>query len=252
MAEVLKSGSRNHEVWGANYWISIQDYRPSDASEIKPFFTELARNQYAAGVRSFYVEVSAAAADQIQQWFELGFGLQHVSATLKKFSPTKTPPGILIRKPTVDDIEAMAHLEQSLTLFQNESPVFSQLKADDIEELKQEWRAEIDKYFLSLFVAEIDGEVIALSYGCSTEVSQLHSGIMRPENSATFAFCAVRKDLRGRGIGKAIASVVIEDLYKRGFSEIVTDWRATNQTSSNTWPKLGFNPTLYRLHRAVQ
>jgi GNAT superfamily N-acetyltransferase len=251
MGEVLKSGSRNPEVWGSNYWISIQDYRPTDIREIKPYFTELARHQYAAGVRNFYVEVNADATDQIQQWFELGFGMQHVSAILRNFTPTKTPPGILIRRPTVDDIEAMAHLERSLTLFQNESPVFSQLKADDIEELKQEWREEIEKDFLSLFVAESEGEVIALAYGCSTEVSQLHSGVMRPENSATFAFCAVREDVRGTGVGKAIATAVIQDLYKRGFSEIVTDWRATNQTSSNTWPKLGFVPTMIRLARTI-
>jgi ribosomal protein S18 acetylase RimI-like enzyme len=142
-------------------------------------------------------------------------------------------------------------LEQSLSLHQNESPVFSQLKADSIEDIEQEWSEDINNPELFTFVAELNGEVVGLAYGCSTEKSRLHSEVMRPENSATLAFCAVLPDFRGQGIGKAIASSVIDDLYKNGFETIVTDWRATNQLSSVTWPKLGFTPTLFRLHRAL-
>jgi ribosomal protein S18 acetylase RimI-like enzyme len=74
---------------------------------------------------------------------------------------------------------------------------------------------------------------------------------MRPENSATFAFCAVLPEFRGQGIGKALASHVISDLYQRGFTTIVTDWRSTNQQASQIWPAMGFTPTYFRLHRSL-
>lgn len=251
MSAPIGSGPRNPNIWGPNYWISIQDYRPQSPTEIKPFFTKLADEQYAAGTRNFYVEVPTDKSEEIQVWFELGFGLQHISAELKSFTPNPAPEGLTIRKPIESDLDAMAFLEQSLTIHQIQSPVFSMQKIENLEELKSELREELEGDLLSLFVAEYEGKVVALSYGCTTEKSQLHSGVMRPKNSATFAFCAVLPEYRGKGIGKAIASVVIEDLYRRGFETIVTDWRATNQLSSVTWPKMGFIPTLYRLHRAI-
>jgi len=251
MMEPLGSGARDARIWGPNYWISIQDYRPVSASEIKPYFTSLAEREYKLGARNFYVEVDATKKDQIQEWFELGFGLQHVSALLTVFAPEYIPAAVTIRRPTISDIPAIAILEQSLSLHQNESPVFSQLKADSIEDIEQEWSEDINNPELFTFIAELNGEVVGLAYGCSTEKSRLHSEVMRPENSATLAFCAVLPDFRGQGIGKAIASSVIDDLYKNGFETIVTDWRATNQLSSVTWPKLGFTPTLFRLHRAL-
>jgi ribosomal protein S18 acetylase RimI-like enzyme len=125
------------------------------------------------------------------------------------------------------------------------------LKPEPLEEIKAEWIDSLTDESLVTLVAEADGEVVALAYGCSTEKSQLHSGVMRPTNSATLAFCATLPEYRGRGIGKAIASAVIEELLNRGFETIVTDWRATNQLSSVTWPKLGFVPTLYRLNRSI-
>ena len=249
--EPLGSGPRDVRIWGPNYWISIEDFRPQSAGEIKPYFTSLAEREYKAGVRNFYVEVDATKKDEIQEWFELGFGLQHVSAILSDFSPHLTPDEVTIRRPQLADIRAMAILEQSLTTHQNESPVFSPLEPEPIEEIENEWTADIESDELSIFVAELNGQVVGLAYGCSTEKSRLHSGVMRPENSATFAFCAVLPDFRGQGIGRALASHLIADLYQRGFATIVTDWRSTNQLSSRVWPRIGFTPTLFRLFRAI-
>jgi ribosomal protein S18 acetylase RimI-like enzyme len=251
MVEPLGSGPRNTAVWGSNYWISINDFRPVDASEIKPFFTQLAAQEFNNGVNNFYVEVLADKRDQVQEWFELGFGLQHVSAVLRNFLPAAVPLGVKIRPAVEADLDAIAVLEQSLSIHQNQSPVFSTLKPEPLEEIKAEWAESLTDKSLVTFVAEVDDEVVALAYGCSTEKSQLHSGIMRRHNSATLAFCATLPDYRGRGIGKAIASSVIEELFNRGFETIVTDWRMTNQLSSVTWPKLGFVPTLYRLNRSI-
>ena len=38
---------------------------------------------------------------------------------------------------------------------------------------------------------------------------------------------------------------------KRGFKFIQTDWKVTNLSASNYWPKCGFIPLAYRLSRKI-
>jgi ribosomal protein S18 acetylase RimI-like enzyme len=242
---------KNRATWGENCWLEYSHYGFQSPAEIKPFFTQLSQEKYAQGTRHFYVEVLADAQAEIQEWFELGFGLQHVSALLQDFKPVDPSANVVIRAPQEKDLSRIAELERELTIHQQAAPVFSLLEPESVEEVMDEWREDLDNHDLIKYVAEINGTVVGLAYGCSTEKSRLHSGLLRPANSATFAFCSVLPEYRGDGIGKALASAVIEDLYRKGFTSIVTDWRATNQLSSNTWPKLGFIPTIYRLHRAI-
>jgi hypothetical protein len=36
-----------------------------------------------------------------------------------------------------------------------------------------------------------------------------------------------------------------------GFETCLTDWRSTNPLSSAFWPRFGFEPAAYRLHRTI-
>lgn len=242
---------RDTSIWGDNCWLEYADYGFDSPEEIKPFFTQLAHEQYQKGIRNFYVEVLADSQSEIQQWFELGFGLQHVSGFLQDFQPVLPPQNFLIRVPEQGDLAQIVKLERELAIYQQGAPVFSALEPESEEEILQEWLGDLEDEGLIRFVAEYQGQVIALAYGCSTERSRLHSKLLRPHNSATLAFAAVLPEYRGYKIGRAVASRVIEELYASGFESIVTDWRATNQLSSHTWPKLGFIPTIFRLHRAI-
>lgn len=242
---------RDENTWGKNVWLAHSDYAFSNDAEVKPFFVEMSQSEFQNGARNFYVEVIASQSNEIQQWFELGFGLQHVSGILRDLKEYVIPGGALLRNPEERDLFRIAELERELTIHQQGAPVFSQLQPDSVDEIVNEWREDLHNPELIKFVAEVDGEVVGLAYGCSTEMSRLHSGLLRPDNSATFAFCSVLPDWRGKGIGKALATRVISELKRAGFTSVVTDWRATNQLSSNTWPKLGFVPTMYRLCRSI-
>ena len=242
---------RDPQIWGSNCWFAYPDFAYSSIKEMKSQFTEIAEAEFAAGVRNFYVELPAHDKAEIAGWFELGFGLQHVSGILREFNEVTLSDEYVVRRPEIIDLPAIAQLERELSIHQQRSPVFSTINPDPVEEIMQEWQKDITDTGLSSFVVEFQGHVIALAYGCSTERSRMHSGLLRPENSATLAFAAVAPEFRGRQVGRAVASRVIRDLYDRGFTTIVTDWRATNQLSSHTWPRLGFMPTIYRLHRAL-
>jgi ribosomal protein S18 acetylase RimI-like enzyme len=243
---------KNESIWGRNCWFTFSNFATTSPAASKRLFTEVSKFEASKGVNHFYVEVPANNPSEIQAWFELGFGAQHMSAILGDIA--KTDSSAKIRNATIEDIPAILEVERELAIHQMDAPVFSNVQPDDEAESAKDWRELFDSKENNGFVvkvAEVENQVVALSYGVSTEKSQLHSGILRPANSATLAHSTTIPKFRGKGIGKALAAAVINDLRAKGFSEIVTDWRVTNQLSSVTWPKLGFIPTVLRLHRAL-
>ena len=239
------------DTWGENCWLQFGQYGFRDQAALKALFTNLAQAESDRGVRQFYVEVAAGDEHTVKSWFELGFGLQHVSGIQRRPEALGHRGAHVARELRETDLEGIAHLERELTIHQAQSPVFSKLAPQSVEEIVSEWRDELHTNEIVTRVVEVDGSVVGFAYGCSTEKSGLHSGLLRPRNSATFAFCAVSPEFRRRGIAAVLATAVIQELKARGFDHVVTDWRATNQLSSNTWPKLGFEPTVFRLHRAI-
>ena len=238
---------RDPAIWGENAWITYADYALEGAEQIPAFF-ESVISQRSPETTDFYIEVLASDTDSVDAWKNLGFEIQHVSAILTEFLPVAPSNSVLIRKPTENDLYSIAALERELSLFQMRAPIYSKVQPESIEEIVEAWRSDIHDDAYKAYVAEVDGVVVGFSFGCSTEKSKLHSGLLRPINSATFAFCTIDESFRGQGIGKALASTVIEDLLNSGYENIVTDWRATNPLSSRTWPQLGFIPTFYRMH----
>lgn len=238
------------ETWGENCWLQFGNYGFRDQSSLKTLFTQLAQTEAERGVTHFYVEVPAADEPSLKSWFELGFGLQHVSGIHRRrmASPQQLHSTRELRE---GDLKSVAELERELTLHQMQSPVFSRVEPQSVDEIMSEWRQELDNDEFVTRIVEVDHRVAGFAYGCSTEKSGLHSGLLRPPNSATLAFCTVLPEFRRRGIAAALTASVLRELRERGFNHVVTDWRATNQLSSNTWPRLGFDPTIYRLHRAI-
>ena len=242
---------KSETIWGRNCWLNFGRYGYRDQSALKTLFAVLAQTESDAGVSEFYVEVDAKDEGSLKSWFELGFGLQHVSAISRdEINPPKLDE-LEIRQVRLSDLPSIAVLERELSIHQQASPVFSKLGPQEQSEIISEWEQELENPKLTSRIAEVSGEVIGLAYGCSTELSSLHSGLLRPPNSATFAFCAVLPQFRRIGIASALTASVLTDLRNQGYERIVTDWRATNLLSGNTWQHLSFEPTIFRLHRKI-
>lgn len=241
---------RDSSTWGENVWIRYSDYALQSAEQIPAFFESVIA-QTSPETTDFYIEVLASDAESVNAWKNFGFEIQHVSAILSEFLPVTPSDSVLIRRPTENDLYSIAALERELSIFQMKAPINSKAQPDSIEEIVEGWRSDIHDDAYKAYVAEVDGAVVGFAFGCSTEKSKLHSGLLRPTNSATFAFCTIDECFRGQGIGKALATTVIEALFNSGYENIVTDWRATNPLSSRTWPQLGFIPTIYRMHRGM-
>ncbi len=109
----------------------------------------------------------------------------------------------------------------------------------------------LDDPAYTTFVAEVEGDVIGSSGGCSLELSSSHPPLTRPDYAGFPAFAAVVPHARGLGAGRALGEAVVAWTAQVGYHCVVTDWRVTNLLSSRTWPRLGFAESFLRLHRLV-
>lgn len=244
---------RTDTSWGPNVWVEPAGHAVKVAEDVRDLYAAAAARWVEEGLTSHYAVAPASDAALVDAWFRLGFGQQHVYAIRESPATpiTELPAGLEIRRPTRDEVPALAELEILLPAHQHASPVFSPLGPPPIEEAIAEWNDDFDNPAFATFVAVADGRVVGSAVGCSIEVSSMHKGIVQPDGAGFLGFAAVLADARGHGIGRALGTTVIDWAASEGYPDVVTDWRATNLLSSRTWPKLGFRPTFLRLFRAI-
>jgi GNAT superfamily N-acetyltransferase len=240
------------ETWGPNTWVE-----PAGHAVVAP---ELVRDLYAAaaarwveeGRTSHYAVVPATDPELVDAWFRLGFGHQQAHAIREPLAQSPVPPeGITLRRARREDIVVLARVELSLAEHQILSPVFSRLRLPTFEQTRAEWDEDFDDPTYTTFVAERDGTVLGSAVGCAIEVSSIHRSLALPRGAGFLGFAAVLPEHRGLGAGRLLGEAVLAWAGEEGYPAVATDWRMTNLLSSRTWPRLGFRPTFYRLHRAI-
>jgi GNAT superfamily N-acetyltransferase len=240
--------------WGPNVWVEPAGHAATDAELVRDLYAAAAEEWVAEARTSHYAIVPATDPALVDAWFRLGFGHQHVHAIQDAPSAPITrpaPPGLELRRPRRDDIDALARLDVALPQHQALSPVFSPLPLPSLDETRAEYEADFDDPRFTMFVVERDGEVIGSAVGCAIEVSSSHTSLARPPGAAFLGFAAVFPEERGSGAGRLLGEAVLGWAREGGYATVVTDWRMTNLLASRTWPRLGFRPTFYRLFRAI-
>ena len=213
---------------------------------------EALRDVYAAlavrwGVSRFAVAIPASAEDLIDPFFRLAFGCQFFWS-VRDLAPVEAPDGFSIRESSPADLRFFAELEQDLYNLQAESPSYSGLGGDPIEEHEDGWSDLWDDpdLFWS-FVAELDGEPV----GGAILYRRPMGDLRVPENNVDLAFAATRPAIRGSGAGLALTAYVLDWAREREFRSMTTDWRSVNLPSSRFWARRGFRPQYMRMYRAV-
>jgi GNAT superfamily N-acetyltransferase len=247
-------GAPKNASWGPNVWVEPAGHAATQAELVRDLYAAAAERWVAEGRTSHYAIVPATDPALVDAWFRVGFGHQHVHAIQETPSATTTrpaPPGVDLRRPRRDDLDALARLEVALSEHQVLSPVFSPLPVPTVEDARAEYEADFDEPRFTTFVVERDGEVIGSAVGCALEVSSSHTSLARPSGAAFLGFAAVFPEERGSGAGRLLAEAVLAWAREAGYPTVVTDWRMTNLLASRTWPRLGFRPTFFRLFRAI-
>ncbi len=245
---------KDDAVWGPNVWIEAAGHAVGAVEDVRDLYACLAEQWVAAGRTGHTVVVPSTEVELVDAWFRLGFGHQHVHAIRHAPGPgtlSPLPAGVVVRPARPTDIAVLAALEIALPAHQQLSPVFSRVAPPTVAEARTEWEEDWGTRDLSPFVAELDGLVVGSAIACAIEVSSMHQGIARPPGAGFLGFAAVAEEARGRGIGRALGEAVLLWARDAGQATVVTDWRMTNLQSSRTWPRLGFVPTFFRLHRTI-
>jgi GNAT superfamily N-acetyltransferase len=217
---------------------------------------ELVRDLYATAAERWVDEglerhgafVPACDRELADAWFRLTFGAQATLA-LRETEPAPPPPapdGVAIRPSSPGDLDVTVGFDRLLYEYLQKAPSFSGLAVPDDAALAEEWRDTWQDERFVHFVAEREDRVVghALLY---TRPPELHI----PERSIDLAHAATVPDVRGSGVGLALAAHVLGWARAQGYEAMTTDWRLTNLLASRFWPRRGFRPTFLRLYRAL-
>lgn len=240
--------------WGPNVWIEAAGHAATDRSVVRELYAVGAAAWVGEGRTNHHVLVPASDADLVEAWFALDFGQQHLHA-VREVPPASfgvVPASeLVIRRPTRDDIPAMAELELVLPRHSHLSPLFSPVPVQAHDEIEAELTEDFDNPKFTNFVAEHDGKIIGSATACDLSVSSSNNSLIRPASAGFLGYAAVLPEARGLGAGKALGETVLAWARDAGYPVIATDWRSTNLQADRSWRGLGFRPTFRRLHRFV-
>jgi len=247
-------GTPRDASWGPNMWVEPAGHAVTDAELVRDLYATAAERWVADGLALHYAMVPASDRALVDAWFRLGFGHQQVYA-IRETPPaterTEAPPGLVVRLARLEDLDALARLDVALPAHQALSPVFSRRALPTVEDARAEYEADFDDPRFATFVVEREGEVIGSAIACAIELSSDHKSLALPPGAGFLGFASVMPEARGRGAGRVLGEAVLEWARETEREWVVTDWRMTNLLSSRAWPRLGFRPTYYRLHRAI-
>ena len=247
-------GIARDATWGPNAWVEAAGHAATDRAAVRELYAAAAAAWMADGRNNHHVLVPASDAELVDAWFGLDFGQQHLHAV------REVPPAsfgvvprseLVIRRPTRDDIPAMAELELVLPRHSPLSPLFSTIPIQPVDEVEAELTEDFDNPKFTNFVAEHDGKVIGSATACDLSVSNSNNSLIRPASAGFLGYAAVLPEARGLGAGKALGETVLAWARDTGYPVIATDWRSTNLQADRSWRGLDFRPTFRRMHRFV-
>lgn len=253
-AAFILAGQRAGASWGANAWVDAAGMGGDDHQALREGYAVNAERWVGEGRTHHYVVVNAADRTQLDAWFSLSFGIQHVHAIREPVDPAfqpVQPPGISVRLIERRDLPESARLGVVLPMHVAQSPIFSQVPVETVEELLAEAEADFGDPRFTEFVAEHEGHIAGITVSCLIGESPGNTPLMRPANAGLLGHAAVDPDARGLGVGRALGERVLAWSRDEGHDWIGADWRSTNLEADRTWRALGFRPTFYRLFRAI-
>jgi GNAT superfamily N-acetyltransferase len=234
---------------GRHCWTHPQDavYSPDAGSVILQQLYAHLSGQWLADGRLHHYTVAPAA--DLPLWLTLGFPHEQVHAIMDVPARTSAQAPRGIRQAGPADIDALepllglineAHAAPPVFAF-TDRPMWDILWSGHLELLNDPAVA----YWVSEGPEGIDGFVVM------RPVPDDESSILKPKGSVELILASTAPHTRGTGVGRRLTEWALADAAHRGFTVCVTDWRAANPLSSVFWPRRGFRPVAYRLHRIL-
>ncbi|HET6381313.1 MAG TPA: GNAT family N-acetyltransferase [candidate division Zixibacteria bacterium] len=245
------AGFERHEaIWGRACWSPIEGSALADGAD-----PELIRDLYAAWSEHFvrrgffrhYVHVAADDPDLLAAWVRTGFGVMQAHALRGlDLSAADPPPGMTIRRATLDDLGLLEPLLPLIGEALQQAPAYAITLPEGFAAYRPGWEEALVDAEAHHWVALEDGRAVA----CASLYEGAH-GPMAPAGAWQLATAMTLPEERGRGLMRALLSAAFAEARQAGATACVTDWRTAWLPAHRSWTALGFVPTHYRLHRHV-
>jgi ribosomal protein S18 acetylase RimI-like enzyme len=237
---------RGRHVWSARECHAYRD----DPEALRVAYASVAQGWVDDGRDHHYAVVSATDLDELRAWFELCFGHEQAHA----IQEIEDRPGfhdlpVELRRATPDDLEAIAPLVRLIYESHRGAPVFTYIEPEWWDELLPGHKELLEDPAVGYWIALANNR--ALGYAAVRPVHDDESSLLKPKGTIELNLAATLPQERSRGIMKALTQRALAWSRAEGFTVCVTDWRVANLQSSRAWPRLGFTPVAYRLHRII-
>jgi GNAT superfamily N-acetyltransferase len=198
-----------------------------------------------AGCYSHVISTLAHDREVLDAWRWLGFGYC-VADAVRDLKPLGAgPAGVQVRRASLADVDALAHLVTALENHLAAPPIF--LWSDDPVDV-EELRRELADPRMAYWLAERDGRPIA--YLRQEPASQDACEIIVDEGTTSITGAYTEPGARGAGIGSALLDRALAWAREQGYARCAVDFETMNVSGARFWLR-HFQPITIALWRVI-
>lgn len=150
---------------------------------------------------------------------------------------------MIVRQAKIEEIETLLEFEQGIVTAErafNPTLKKGEIHYYDLAKL-------VESPLSAVFVAEIDGDLIASGYVLEKEAQDY----LKHERYAYLGFMYVKPEHRGKGVNKRILDALLDWAKERGLSEIRLEVYSENSAAIKAYEKAGFKTLLLEMRMEI-
>ncbi|MHA6259904.1 GNAT family N-acetyltransferase [Sporosarcina sp. CAU 1771] len=155
---------------------------------------------------------------------------------------------VTFRQVEEKDISLLKKMAPWNSIHQASAPAWHPITKESLDKVRKSYAELASDPDVSMWIAEQNGITAAFHVYYPAESG---NSLVTPENAVHLAAASTNTDMRGKGIGKAIADYCFSEVEDQGTKYIMADWHTPNPLASYFWPKRGFQSYMIRMVRKV-
>ena len=245
-------GTTTTNPWGRDGYVYLPGYALAEEESprlLQDLYTELGDDWIKHGYFDHHLYISAADADAIQAFFDLGFGKQRVDALLDLGSLTvpdvQEPTGITIRRASKGDNAQVGSFSNIIFRALAKAPYWHPTVPEDWDELHEGWSELPDDKEWTVWMALENEEALSM-IGFRPEREE-DTQLLASPKTVYLSVAATKPQARGRSLNTVLTWHGLKHAREEGYEICYTNWISPNLLASRFWPRFGFQDVAYRL-----
>jgi ribosomal protein S18 acetylase RimI-like enzyme len=245
-------GTTTTNPWGRDGYVYLPGYALAEEESprlLPDLYTKLGDDWVKHGYFDHHLYISAADADAIQAFFDLGFGKQRVDALLELSSLTipdvQEPTGITIRRAGKGDNAHVGSFSNIIFRALAKAPYWHPTVPEDWDELHEGWSELADDKEWTVWMALENEEALSM-IGFRPEWEEDRQLLASPK-TVYLSVAATKPQARGRSLNTVLTWHGLKHAREEVYEICYTNWISPNLLASRFWPRFGFQDVAYRL-----